>query len=175
MSSCMALPPILCSPDLAAQRNAPPPRTCELRMIHRIRLLNVDLDISSDSDLRPLARALENSGAFTLHCGRCKTRKKFIARFELDVPGRTMEATLRRFVKVIRVLPPAARRVWDEATERELNAGFQSAHQPRYLQTSVGPRTMQALVDLNARLGITIYAPRVLEPVSSTNSQANSG
>lgn len=137
--------------------------------------LNVDLDISSDCDLRPLARALEKSGAFTLHCERCKTRKRFVARFELDVTGRTMETTLRRFVKVIRGLPPAARRIWDEATEREFNAGFQSDHQPRTLRTSVDPRTMQALVDLNARLGITIYAPVLPEPVSSTKRRANSG
>lgn len=97
-----------------------------------------------------------------MHCGR-HDKKKFIASFELDVPGRTMEATLRKFVKVIRGLPPSARKLWDEATQREFNAGFQAELRPHSHEASVGPRTLQALVELNARLAFTIYAPYEVE------------
>jgi hypothetical protein len=125
-------------------------------MTARTHFLNVDLDLVSDRDLRPLARALEASGAYRLRLGR-DAAGRHVASFELDTPGRSLDSTLRKFVRVIRLLPPEARAVWDGATERVFNAGFEVGPRPRAWETRVAPKTLQLLAGIGAGLALTLY------------------
>ena len=125
-------------------------------MSARTHFLNVDLDLVSDQDLRPLAEALEACGAYRLRLGR-DAAGRHVASFELDTPGRTLDRTLRRFVRVIRLLPPEARAVWDGATERVFNAGFEVGPRPRAWATGVAPHTLQRLAGIGAGLALTLY------------------
>jgi len=125
--------------------------------------LNVDLDIISRSDLQPLVDAMGGQ-IFTLFSGRVK--RHFEAHLEVEgsaLPSAshlsTPESLILRFCKVIRELPPDARRIWDDAKTRSFDIGIGSGKPDRYYWFDLSPKALQAALEVNARIAVTIYGP----------------
>jgi hypothetical protein len=116
--------------------------------------LNVDLDISSQEDLSPLAVALRRR-LIVLHVGRI--RRKYWARFELRTQPRNPDAGIRRLVAAIESLPAQQRAFWNQATTRDFNIGIQAAESPRHCEFSVAPATALMVGRLGGRIVLTIY------------------
>lgn len=115
--------------------------------------LNVDLDLETEADPTPLIRALEPH-AFSLE------RPPGRASFELVLPTGAMDPDplIRQFVPLIRGLPPAAREVWDRATRRVFDIGFQSRREPASATHLLTAAALREVVEIGAEIAVTVYA-----------------
>lgn len=133
----------------------------ELKQTH---YLNVDLDIYSKSDLRPLVVTLGKKVS-VLFVGREK--RSYSTHLEL-MGHRNADSTIRGLCALIQSLPPAERKLWSQAKVREFNIGVQGAARPTSYEITLKEETVKATAELGARIGVTIYgrlkkAPRSLQ------------
>ncbi len=94
-----------------------------MRKLSGPQFLNVDLEVWSHQDLGPFAKAVESLGV-VLYAG--KVRRRFLASVEAN-PARGMnspERTMWALLKILKTLPPAARRLWRQADSRVFNVGY---------------------------------------------------
>jgi hypothetical protein len=118
--------------------------------------LNVDLDIVSRAPLEPLVEAF-GKRVFTLHAG--KERRRHVAHFELGTfHPRTADGIIRRFVALVKALPRARRKLWNDAQSRELNIGIQAGLAPHCFELRLEPATLAAAASVGARIVVTVYA-----------------
>lgn len=121
--------------------------------------LNVDLDVSGREDLSPLVQALRPA-IFELYTGRSGSR--YQAHLELASRGSggpsDADGTIRRFVRLLRALPPRARRLWNRAGQRDFNIGIQGGIEPHAFELGLPATTLQAVAGLRARIVLTVYA-----------------
>lgn len=112
----------------------------------------MDLDLETEADLTPLIRALEPH-AFSLQ------RPSGQASFELHLPIGAMEPDplIRQFVPLIRGLPPDAREVWDRATRRVFDIGFQSRRGPASATHVLTAAALRDVVEIGAEIALTLY------------------
>ena len=115
--------------------------------------LNVDLDIDSPDDLRPLVAAFAPN-AYSLE------RPEGRASFELNQPASPLspESLILDFVRLVVSLPPAARSLWDRASRRVFDVGFQGGTLPVQETHRLAPETLSAIAAIGAELAVTIYA-----------------
>ena len=127
-------------------------------------LLNVDLDIWSNSPLDDLVRAFGRR-VFVLHAG--KKGRRHAAHLELAREGasRGADALIRSFVALVRRLPPKGRALWNRAQRRDFNVGIQAASKPYSYELPLEAGTVRAAAAVNARVVFTIYG------ADSTGSQ----
>ena len=125
--------------------------------------LNVDLDIRSKLDLQPLVDAMGDKTT-VMYVGRVK--RHYQARLELDGSHRNAagykrspEAIILGFCKVLQKLPPDAREFWDDSKTREFDIGIESGKPYRFYWFDISPRTLQAALEVNAQIAVTIYGP----------------
>jgi hypothetical protein len=125
--------------------------------------LNVDLDIRSRIDLQPLVDAM-GKRAIVLYVGRFK--RTYQARLELsgshlprEKHSQSPELFIRRFRKLIHGLPPDAKRLWDGAKAREFDIGIESGKPHKYYWFDLSPSALQAALEVNAHISVTIYQP----------------
>ena len=116
---------------------------------------NVDLDIYSREDLQPLVDAF-GKHVMDLYVGR--VRRTYEARLEVAAVARNPEWTIRRFVTLIRKLPPRARRLWRDAKVREFNIGVQAGDTPNSWEFCLSPELLSDVAALGARIGFTVYS-----------------
>ena len=109
--------------------------------------MNVDLGLDSPDDLRPLVAALAPN-AYSLE------RPDGRASFELNqaVSPLSPESLILEFVRLIRDLPPAARSLWDAASRRVFDVGFQSGTLPPQETHRLAPETLSAVAAIGAEL-----------------------
>jgi len=117
--------------------------------------LNVDLDVASTQDLSPLVTALGRN-VFALFTG--KMRGRYETHLELGAQPRDADWAIRKFVRLLTALPPAARRRWDSARQRDFNIGIQAGIAPHAFELGLAPETLEAAARLGARIVITLYA-----------------
>jgi hypothetical protein len=120
------------------------------------RFLNVDLDIWARSPLDVLTDAF-GTRVCVLHVGR--EGRYFSAHVELATLPRDPDRLIRRFVALVRDLPRAARRLWNQARVREFNLGLQAGTNPYSYGLRLEPETLRAMASVDARFGLTVYAP----------------
>lgn len=118
--------------------------------------LNVDLEVFSRSDLKPLADALKKS--LTIHYVGMEFGKHK-AYFELSRPPKTPDSAIIRYCKLIQKLPPNKRKIWDNAESRSFDIGFESPKKGRYFWGSVRSEAIRAAGLVGAQIAITIYGP----------------
>jgi hypothetical protein len=118
--------------------------------------LNVDLDIYSKDDLRPLVDLFGNK-VIVLYVGR--PRGRYEAHLEIAKSTKTADSTIRAFCKLIEALPYAGRESWNAATVRSFSIGVQAAAQPNSLDFVIQPQTVRAVSALAAQMVLTVYAP----------------
>jgi hypothetical protein len=121
------------------------------------RFLNVDLDLYDTDPLDDLVDAFGRR-VLTLYNGGEQGRYR--AHLELSRTTRTADQTIRQFVRLIKALPPRARRRWNRAKTRELNVGVQSEVRPYAESFPLEVETIQAAASVNARIGFTVYGAK---------------
>jgi hypothetical protein len=123
----------------------------------RTQLLNVDLDIVSDSSVEPLVNAFGDR-VDVLHVG--KWGRRYGARLEVGGSGYRDEANklINRFVSLVESLP-SARRPWNDARSREFNVGIEAAQESRLFEWRVQPRTLEGVMRVKGCIVVTVYAP----------------
>jgi hypothetical protein len=151
--------------------------------------INVDLEVWSRSDLSVLGKAVEPV-ALVLYVG--KSRRKHLVAFEAkETRLSSPEGTMWALFKVIRSLPPGARRAWKSAESRVFNVGYQAeefvtllheqtprsgrwyAKDPRKAAkpsvTKLSPELLQAVARVGGSITTTIYPPTRQVPARRTN------
>ncbi len=119
--------------------------------------LNVDLDLYARADLTPLVRAF-GERVSVLFVG--KDGRRYSAHLELrsNRHSQNPDLCIRRFVALVRRLPPSARKHWNNATVREFNIGTQAWTTPHAFELRLRPETVAAVAHVGAQIGITVYA-----------------
>lgn len=132
--------------------------------------LNVDLELKSRADLGLLLAALDKK-MVVLHSR--KEHGIHFASLELYEFSRyvTPETCITRFVKLVRRLPPSARRVWDGALHRRFDIGIQTAAKSGSYAASIAPATVRGVAEVGGEIAITVYAP----PVPRRRAPSNRG
>jgi hypothetical protein len=126
--------------------------------------LNVDLHIYSRSNLQPLVDAF---GEKVIDLQNERVRGLYWVVLEENLSRRgspTVDRTIRRLCRLIRALTPAQRRLWNKATRRDFNVGIQSDVEGNTFQ--IEAETVKAAAAAGARIVITVYGTRLLEPSS---------
>ena len=122
----------------------------------RIKYLNTDLDLRSKEDLRPLARAFQRQGLYTLHVDRASNRDWY-ATFELDTVGRRPNVHVNGILNAVEALEGKACALWNNCTVRELNLGYDSGVKPWHVTHGLSARLLARMSKVGLSLRITIY------------------
>jgi hypothetical protein len=119
---------------------------------------NVDLDIISKVPLDSLVAALGRR-VDVLHVG--KWGRRYSANLEIAGSGfrSNAELLIRRFVALVKKLPPQQRRLWNGAQAREFNVGIETASSDHAFELKLNEPTLDAISSVEGRLVITVYAP----------------
>jgi hypothetical protein len=118
---------------------------------------NVDLDIYSKTDLRPLVDALGDS-VIEMWVGR--VRRTYEAHLEVSwEPRKTPSSIILRFCRLINALPPTKRRIWDAAKTRSFDIGIDAPARNRRFWSAVSSEAVRTAAEVGAQIAITIYGP----------------
>jgi hypothetical protein len=123
--------------------------------------LNVDLDIYSDRDLKPLVSGFGQM-VNVLYVGR--DRGKYSAHLEIAGRTNTADSTIRRFCRLIEGLPERARLLWNDATVRSFSIGVQAGTRPNPRDFRIRQSRVKAVSEVGAEIVLTIYAPAEPHP-----------
>ena len=120
--------------------------------------LNVDLDVYSRYDLRPLVNSFGKK-VIDLYVGR--ERRGYSAHLELaaGLRKRTADSTIRGFCALIRALPKTKRKLWNSAKSREFSVGVEAGQQPFACDFRIEAQTVKAVAELGAVIVLTVYGP----------------
>ena len=121
--------------------------------------LNVDLEVKSRKDLRPLVEAL---GREVLPLQEGRLGRRYWIRLELArrAPKSPVDA-IRRFCHLVSKLPAEVRELWDGASVRELDIGIQAGEEPAAAEWVLDPDALKEAANLGAQIRITVYSPVV--------------
>lgn len=119
--------------------------------------LNVDLDVYSTYDLRPLVISLGRR-VVALYVGR--DRRKYCAHLEVAKMTKSVDSTIRAFCKLIHALPKEKRDLWNRAALRSFSIGVQAGNQPTSCDFVIQAHTVKAVSEVAAQIVMTVYAPR---------------
>ena len=119
---------------------------------------NVDLDIISKVPLDSLV-AVFGRKVDILHVG--KWGRRYSANLEIAGSGfrANAELLIRRFVTLVKKLPPHQRRLWRGAESRDFNVGIETASSDHAFELKLSKPTLDAIASVEGRLVITVYAP----------------
>ena len=132
--------------------------------------LNADLEILSEHPLEELRNALMKPGTHfsELYCGDFGA-EGYLASFEVSLEygaewqrdGTNREPTaqdrVEAFCAVVSKLSGALRQLWDQATSRAIDVGYQSDDHCNQLRDSLKAATLARMAELNIDLVLTVY------------------
>jgi hypothetical protein len=136
--------------------------------------MNVDLDIYSKSDLRPLVDAL---GDQIIEMWVGKVRRTYEAHLEVSGSHLAPSAPSRiilRFCKLIGALPPSKRELWSAAKTKSFDIGIESPKRNMHFWSAVSPEAVRAAAEVGAQIAITIYGPMKVPKQSKKKNKAPS-
>ena len=119
--------------------------------------LNVDLEVISKVDPTPLAKALGKKAGVHF-CD--KQERDYLAAFGSGCFTRSLDRKLAEFCDLIEGLPPAAARVWKQASRRTFDIGIGSGTTRPTLALRIKPATLARITALGATVAITVYPVR---------------
>ncbi|MBS1803620.1 MAG: hypothetical protein JST28_09640 [Acidobacteria bacterium] len=128
----------------------------KMRKLDESVFLNVDLEIFSQTDLKPLADALKKS--LTVHFLGIEFGKQK-AYFALATQPKTPDEAIIRYCKLVQTLPSSKRKIWDDAESRSFDIGFESPKRGRYFWGAVTSEAIRAASAVGAQIAITVYGP----------------
>ena len=122
-----------------------------------MQFLNVDLEVAGKSSLDALDEEL-SSRFFSLY--RAREGKLDRAHYETRGQHHDAESCLKAMLRVLGRMSPKARKTWRSATVRDFSIGVQSSAKPFSYEVPISPRTLAAVAKLDARILLTVYAPK---------------
>ena len=118
--------------------------------------INTDLDLVSQSDLKPFASALEAQSLCTLHVEN-ESNLRWVGRFETNVQYTDPETNISAMLDVIENLNPAILRDWEDCSAKEFNIGYASGRGPKQIVHRLNAQLLSRIARLGASVGITVY------------------
>ena len=124
------------------------------------RFINVDLEVSSRTDLRWLVEEF-GADATNLYCG--EARGYFLATFETaNVPG-DPDGKIGYFCHLVECMPPEARQKWNDAFAKVFDLGYESGAGPYSFQSELRADTVAAVARVGASIRVTVYPVAPME------------
>ena len=123
---------------------------------------NVDLEIRSRSKLDALKEEWRDE-VITLHSGM--EGGTYLLNVELTMmrfkKNFSPDSCIRAFSKLVEKLPPAGRRVWDRATKKSFDVGWDISGVRQWSSSfAIKPETLRRVAGLGATLSVTVYHHR---------------
>jgi hypothetical protein len=116
--------------------------------------LNVDLEVSSASDLSWLVEEL-GEDVTNLYCGPAQGH--FLATFEAKPLFGDPDTLIGYLCGLVEALPDQRRRVWNQAFLKIFDIGYEAGNEPPAYQSDLRPETLAAVTRIGASLRVTIY------------------
>jgi hypothetical protein len=126
------------------------------KAVSSIHYLNTDLDIESESDLRPIIEAF-GEDVIVMHHG--EERGLQIAHFEIAGWSTNADETIQSFCDLVENFGKNARAIWDSCCTRILDIGYECGSSPYNYRSEIKPDTIKRVAGIGASLVITIYSP----------------
>ena len=118
---------------------------------------NVDLDIYSKEDLRPL---VDGFGSQVIELWVGKVGKTHEAHLELGWNKRQNPTSIiLGFCRLIESLKPRARNLWNSASKKSFDIGIHAPARDHHYWSAVSPQAVRAAADVGAQIAITVYGP----------------
>jgi hypothetical protein len=118
---------------------------------------NVDLDIYSKHDLRPLVDAM---GDKVIEMWVGKVRRTYEAHLELGWTKRqTPMSVILGFCSLVQCLKPSKRRLWNSAKIKSFDIGIHAPDRNHHYWSAVSQEAVRAAADVGAQIAITVYGP----------------
>ena len=118
----------------------------------QIQFLNIDLDIESDIDIEPIV--LEWGDRVSMHRYELMDGT-YYGSFETPCGG--VESIIREYCNLVEGLSPDARAIWDAASKRTFDFGYESGTAPNNFHSEISAENMSRLVKIGGNIVITIY------------------
>ncbi|MEW6585496.1 MAG: hypothetical protein AB1442_07755 [Nitrospirota bacterium] len=121
-----------------------------------IRYLNTDFEISSPTDLTPLAEAFGGDVA-VLYNG--KWGEHFKAVFEINEFHSNANETIEFFCVLVENLNEQERLIWDNCFSKIFDIGYESGLSKQSYSSEIRPDVIKSVAKIGASIAITIYPP----------------
>ena len=119
--------------------------------------INTDLDLVSQSDLKPFASALEAQSLCTLHVEN-ESNLRWVGRFETNVQYTDPETNISAMLDVIENLNPAILRDWEDCSAKEFNIGYASGSGSGPIEDRLSDPLRSRLAKLGASVRTSVYS-----------------
>ena len=129
--------------------------------------LNVDVDVFAKYPLEPLAAALGDD--VSLHYVGRVGRRLFQLHFALYSP-KNSDSAIRGLAKVIGSLPRSSRRLWNNASRRVFDLGFQGGSKPYSREFDISQETVAEIAALRGTVKVTIYTAPGVEALGTKSA-----
>ncbi|MEY4485279.1 MAG: hypothetical protein RL693_2731 [Verrucomicrobiota bacterium] len=120
-----------------------------------LKFLNVDLDIESLKNLRPLADELGEK-VVVLHQGPAKQRGYILA-LESSKSRRTPDSAIRALCSAVARLSESSQEIWSAAHRKVFDIGYEMKTGGGVSQFELRPETVKLIASVGATVGITFY------------------
>ncbi|ASP37933.1 hypothetical protein CHH28_04235 [Bacterioplanes sanyensis] len=115
--------------------------------------LNIDLDLESEHDLRPLAQAWgDDVCVFRLDNDDGVWRGSF------ETMEEDAEQIIDKYHQLVTKLSPPLRALWDSAHQRVFDIGFQSGAEPRLYRSVLSAQAISKIEEMGGSIAVSIYA-----------------
>jgi hypothetical protein len=129
--------------------------------------LNVDVDVFAKYPLEPLAAALGDD--VSLHYVGRVGRGLFQLHFALYSP-KNADSAIRGLAKVIGSLPRSSRRLWNDASRRVFDLGFQGGFKPYSREFDITEEAVAAIAALGGTMKVTIRIAPAVEALGTKSA-----
>ena len=120
--------------------------------MEKIKFLNIDLDIESSVDISPIVAQWGERVCVFRHE---EVDGQFYGAFETCCDG--VDAILEEYLDLIESLTVENRKIWDSASKKVFDFGFESGLRPVSFHALIDARHIQRLAAVGASVVITIY------------------
>ena len=115
---------------------------------------NIDLDIESTQDITPLVEFWgEELIVFRLE----QDNGIWFGTFE--TAEETTEEIVEKYYRLVSDLTPNLRSIWDSASKKVFDIGFNAGLEPHMYQFSVSHEAISKLSSIGGSIAVSIYAP----------------
>jgi hypothetical protein len=129
--------------------------TAPISRLERSCFLNVDLEVFSNQDLRPL---VDSFGPAVIEMYVGKVRRTHEAHLELAWRrSQSPTSIILGFCRLVQALPRSKRKLWNSARIRSFDIGIEAPAKYRNFWSAVSPEAVRAAAEVGAQIAVTVY------------------
>jgi len=117
--------------------------------------LNVDLDIFSRTNLKPIHAEVEKH-VLVLYFGPINKSGKHLLSIENSHFFKTPEPAINRLCSIIENFSESSRRMW-QRSRRQFHIGYELRKNEKLSYVAINPKTLKRIAALGAELKVTFY------------------